>query len=126
MLAIFGILLLLQAVVPLGLLAWQLIVPDRTVAGWLVRTTVIAAYLAAIHEIGVWLVLPWYTALGFLAVHAAVALVRLRRIRGLPWRRATVSWASVIVRGALFAAAVFAFVAMAGARTPPADTVVDL
>lgn len=126
MLAIFGILLLLQAVVPLGLLAWQLIVPDRTVAGWLVRTTVIAAYLAAIHEIGVWLVLPWYTALGFLALHAAVALVRLPRIRALPWRRATVSWASVIVRGALFVAAVFAFVAMAGARTPPADTVVDL
>lgn len=126
MLAVHGIPLVLQVGVPLALLAWQVLTPNRSFAGWLIKTAVIAAYLGAACTIGLWAVLPWYTALILLAVQMAIALSQLRAVRRLPWRAPRWSWPSIAGRASLALVTIAAFAMAIAARRPPAHTIVDL
>ena len=86
MLTVHGVPLVMQLVVPLALLGWQAFGRDRTVAGWLVKTVIVALYLAAVATAGLWVVVPWQTPAVLLLIVVAIALWQLRSVRRLPWR----------------------------------------
>jgi hypothetical protein len=127
MLALHGIPLVLQVGVPLALLAWQTLAPNRSIAQWLIKTIVIAGYLGAAHRVGLWAVLPWYTDLILLVALTAIALWQLRAVRKLPWKSAPrPHWLAFVGRASL---ALFTLVTLAiavAARQPPSETIVDL
>ena len=126
MLALHGLPLVLQAAVPLALIAWQLLSRHRSVVQWLIKTSLVAGYLIAFHRAGLWIVLPWYTALVFLAVDAGVALWQVRRVLALPWRAAQRSWVSIVGRATLALITIVVLVLAEAGRQPPTDTMVDL
>jgi hypothetical protein len=126
MLALHGIPLVLQVGVPLALLAWQMLAPNRSIAQWLIKTIVIAGYLGAAHRVGLWAVLPWYTALLLLVALTAIALWQLRAVFKLPWKSDRPYWLAFAGRASL---ALFTLVTLAiavAARRPPSGTIVDL
>jgi hypothetical protein len=126
MLAVHGIALVLQVGVPLALLAWQALAPNPSIAQWLFKTIVIAGYLGAAHEVGLWAVLPWYTALILVVALTAIALWQLRAVRKLPWKSDRPYWRAFAGRASL---ALFTLVTLAitvAARRPPSGTIVDL
>lgn len=126
MLAVQGLPLVLQAAVPLALLAWQALGPNRSIAEWLLKTVSVAAYLAAIHLVGVWLVLPWYTALVFLVLLAALLLRQMPAVRRLPWQSARPRRLALVGRVALLLIALLALAVAVRARQTPSDTVIEL
>jgi hypothetical protein len=126
MLALHGLPLVLQAGVPLALLAWQALAPNRSIAQWLMRTVIIAGYLAAAHRVGLWAVLPWYTALVLLVALMVIALWQLRAVRKLPWRSAQSRWQSFVGRASLALFTLVTLVLAAAARLPPSEPIVDL
>lgn len=126
MLALHGLPLLLQVGVPLGLLAWQALSPNHSVAQWLTRALVIAAYLGAAHTVGLWLVLPWFTALILLSAQMVIVLWQVRAVRALPWRSVRPAWWSIASRASLGLLAFAALGMSVAARRPPPGTIVDL
>src|SRR5688572_5356220 len=101
MFALHGIPLVLQIGVPLALLAWQALAANRSIAQWLMKTVAIAGYLAAAHSVGLWAVLPWYTALVLLAALTAIALWQLRAVGKLPWKSPRPRWLASVGRASL-------------------------
>ena len=126
MLALHGIPLVLQVGVPLALLAWQALAPNRSIAQWLTRAAVIAAYFGAAHTVGLWSVLPWYSALILLVALTMMALLQLRAVRRLPWRAARGSWPSPAGRMLLALLTLIVFALAIAGRQPPSDEIVDL
>ena len=125
MLSTHGVPLLVQLVVPLALFAWHIFGANRSLAGWLIKTGLVAGYLVATHYVGLWLVLPWYAALAASAVLAVLAARQFRRVRALP-RTAPVSRWSIAGRGTLALVVAAALATAVVARRPPAETIIDL
>jgi hypothetical protein len=126
MLTLHGLPLVVQGVVPIVLLAWQAFGRDRSIAQWLMKTTLVVGYLVAVHSAGLWIVLPWYTALLFIAALAAVVLLQIPAVRMLPWRAARPSWFSIVVRVSLAVVTIAVLTIAIRGRRPPVETVVDL
>ena len=127
MASLYGIPLLLQVGLPILLLAWFAAGRNSSRLQWLARATAILLYLAAMHVAGLWVVLPWYTAVAFAAGLAIVALLQVRGVRRLPWRDQRVVWrASTVSSGILATFAVTVLATAAVARRPPQDEVIDL
>jgi hypothetical protein len=61
-------LVILQLLIPIGLLAWLAFGRPRSRAGWILRIVIAASYLIAIALAGLWLMLPWYLPLLYLAL----------------------------------------------------------
>jgi hypothetical protein len=101
MLSLHGIPLALQVAGPLGLLLWMARGRNGSVGGWQVRTTLVLLYLGAMHLAGLWLLLPWYTAIVFAVVVVGIALTQISRVRRLPWRAPRLPWGSLLGRAAL-------------------------
>jgi hypothetical protein len=121
MLFILWIPLLLQVVVPLGLLIWLAIGRPRNRAGWLLRVVLVTGYLVAVAAGGMWLVIPWYTPLIFgLALLLAIAHSLPRsRLPAAP-RQGSAALAVLLLTASLAAGAVgLAIYVLAGWRTPP-------
>ena len=70
MLFVLWIPLLLQLVMPVGLLLWLAFWRPQNRTSWWLRVVLVTCYLVAIGVGGMWLVLPWYTPLLY-----AVALI---------------------------------------------------
>jgi hypothetical protein len=126
MLALHGVPLLLQAGVPLVLLAWQALERNRSIAQWLMKTAAVAGYLVAAHMVGLWAVLPWYTALVLLVVLTAIVLWQLRAVPQLPWTSARSSRLAWIGRGSLALLVLVSLAIAVAARQPPPETIVNL
>lgn len=126
MLALHGIPLVLQVGVPLALLAWQALAGNRSISEWLLKTVAIAGYLAAAHRIGLWAVLPWYTALVLLVALTAMALSQLRSVRKLPWKSARPRWPALVGRASLALLTLVILATAVTARQAPSETIVDL
>jgi hypothetical protein len=123
---VHGIPLVLQVGVPFALLAWQAAAPNRSIAQWLIKTALVAGYLVEAHKVGLWAVLPWYTALILLVALTAIALWQLPAVRKLPWKSERPHWLAFAGRASL---ALFTLVTLAiavAARRPPSETSVDL
>jgi hypothetical protein len=116
--------LVLQLIVPLGLLAWLAFGGASSRAGWALRVLVLACYLAAIGAGGLWLILPWFTPVVYTGLFALAALYSLRRVGSLPATpNGFPSWAAIGVMGGtatLFAS--LTLYVLSGAGTP-ADVV---
>jgi hypothetical protein len=124
--ALHGIPLVLQVALPLALLGWQAFHPEPSICRWLINTGVVILYLSAVAVAGLWLLVPWYTGIGFILTAAALGLWQVPTVRRLPWRGERPSWASIGARMAVAATAILALaVAAAGRQLPPGD-VVDL
>lgn len=120
MLAVVWVPILLQLLLPLGLLGWLAFgrPPSRT--AWLLTASLVGAYLVAIGVAGFWLVLPWCTPL----LYGALLLVALAR--SARWARKQDmrprggrQWAGTLARAGLAAAfAGVALYALSGHRSP--------
>lgn len=120
-------LIVLQLVVPLGLLTWLAIAPPRSIAGYAVHVLAIGLLLVALRWAGMWLVPPWWTLHVLTAVWVTASLVAWKRLRhDTTWPRSVAAWSHVVVFTALGAfASWLAITAWAGHR--PADvTVIEL
>jgi hypothetical protein len=74
MLFVLWVPLLLQVVLPVGLLLSLAFGRSQNVMAWLLRVVLVTCYVVGISAGGLWLVLPWYTPLIFgLALFLAVA-----------------------------------------------------
>jgi hypothetical protein len=118
---------LLQVLIPLGLLSWLVFgrPPSRT--EWILRIVIAASYLSAITLAGLWLILPWYTPLVYLAV-LVVAIVlsggRARSQDRLP--SASRGKLRVGIQSALALLGVGLVAYAFSGRRPAGGTVVDL
>jgi hypothetical protein len=126
MLALHGVPFVLQVGVPLALLAWQTLGPNRSIAQWLIKTVVIAGYLGAAHMVGLWAVLPWYSALILLVALTAIALWQLQAVRKLPWKSDRPHWLAFTGRASLGLFTLATLAIAVAARRPPSETLVDL
>jgi hypothetical protein len=113
--------LVLQLLVAVGLLAWHAFARPTSRAGWLLRTLLVAGYLAATGVGGLWLILPWYTPVIYAGLFILAVLRSRRRWRSLPilpsgsLKRAGMAGIGIL-------AVVFAGIAahiLSGWRTPP-------
>ena len=84
-----GVPVLLQLLVPLGLLAAVVKARSASSATFVGMTILAAAYIVAIHRAGLWLVLPWFTPFAYAAALLTVVLTTQARWRAAPWRPAT-------------------------------------
>ena len=84
-----GVPVLLQLLVPLGLLAAVVKARFASRATFVGMTILAAAYIVAIHRAGLWLVLPWFTPFAYAAALLTVVLTTQTRWRAAPWRPAT-------------------------------------
>src|SRR5215203_3030424 len=116
--------LILQLIVPLGLIAWLVFGRAPSRAGWALQVLVVACYLAAMGAGGLWLVLPWFTPLVYAGLFAVAALYSHRSVGSLPTIPSGFrSWAAIGAMGgtaALFAG--LALYVLSGGGTP-ADVV---
>jgi hypothetical protein len=125
-LALHGVPLVLQVMLPVALLAWLVRGGDGSITQWLIKTSIVLTYLTAAHFTGLWLVVPWYTALVFLVGAGAITLWRTRACRTLPWRSSRPSWRSISSRAALALFSVVLLTITVAGRQPPFETTVDL
>jgi hypothetical protein len=126
MLSLHGIPLALQVGVPVGLLIWMVRGRNASIGGWLARTGLVLLYLAAVHRAGLWLLLPWYTAIILATGAAGIVLIQIPRVRRLPWRTPRLPWSALIWRTALAVFAVGVIATAITGRRPPPEDVVDL
>ena len=123
MLFVLWVPLLLQLVMPAGMLLWLAFGRPQNQTSWLLRVILVTCYLVGMSAGGLWLVLPWYTpAIYGLALFLAIAhWLPDRTLPRFPKGRSGVS--AALLTGSL--AAFFAGLAwyiLAGWR-PPADAV---
>lgn len=127
MTALMAELVLLQLLIPLGLLAWLGFGRARSRAGWVLGIALVGGYLVAVALAGLWLVLPPHLPVIYLALFVA-ALVRSRRALRAPsvWPTGARGWAGFAFQSVLALLAVgLALQALSG-RRPPDGPVVDL
>jgi hypothetical protein len=109
------------------MLAWLWFAPGRTRASALLRLFMTAAYLVAITLAGLWLVVPWFLAIVYLAVLALIAYPTARRLQSAaPWPQRRLELVGLALSGLM----AVAFVGVAGtalrARWPPEEQMVEL
>jgi hypothetical protein len=112
----------LQAVVPLGLLGWLAFGRHPSRLAWALAVALAGLYLVAIGLAGLWLLLPWYLPLvyGALIVPAAMLSFRFGRPRRAPPTRRR-QMAGLAVRStAVIGLGALTLHAFAGHRPPPA------
>ena len=80
------IVVLLQIFIPLVLLARLFEARRRSLLAWVTFTAGLVIYIAAIAVAGLWLALPWYTALAYLFIVAIAVLWRADDLSRLRWR----------------------------------------
>ena len=121
-------LFLLQFALPLVLIGWMALAPQRTLFGFWIQSIASAAALWAMALLGIWLLPPWWAPCAFAVGLAAVTWVGLRRCR--PFASALpVAWAAWIAAAifvALGAASAYGIVIAMRSRTPPPGPVVNL
>ena len=118
---------LLQIVIPVILLARLFEARRRSMLGWTVFVTGVVIYFASIAIAGVWLSLPWYTALVYLFVVALAVLWRAADIRRLSWRpHGWFGYTELAVAVLLFAGAGALFVQSATARRASSEPAINL
>jgi hypothetical protein len=123
---VHGLPLALQVALPLVLLGWQAFGSERSFGWWLIKTATVVLYLIAVHVAGLWVLLPWYTGLVFLAAVGVVVLWQLPRIRLLPLMPHCPSGMTIAGRGALVVVAMAVLGNAIAARQMPAVQKVDL
>jgi hypothetical protein len=126
MLVLHAVPLALQFVLPVVLLAWFARGPSASVFQWLAKAIVVTLYLGAVHVAGLWVLLPWYTALVFATGLLLIALLQISTVRRLPWKAPRVAWVSVVVCGVIATFAVGVLAAATMARRIPREPVVGL
>ena len=88
--------LLLQIILPIGLLVWHARTGVRTFTAWVLLTCGIGAYIAATAVIGNWDVAPSYLPFLFLLTLGANTWYRDGWVRGLPWQpRSNDEWREI-------------------------------
>jgi len=127
---------LVQVLLPLGLLAWLARFPAPSRAGRLAQAAGVGLFLFALARVAMWTVPPWWTPWAFVALWAAIAGRRLVRAgkagaRGRPtgmraWPVGTGELVSLAVSLLLAAlGAVYGLAALKGRALPPV-AVVDI
>jgi hypothetical protein len=91
-----------QVLVPLALVLWMLLAPQRSTSGFGIQFAASVACLWAAALLGIWLVPPWWAPWGFGAGLLAAALLALRRRR--PFATALPATAGAWVVAAAFTA----------------------
>lgn len=87
---------LLQLILPLGLLGWHALSRPRTFTAWTLTTAGIGSYIAATAIIGNWEIAPWYTPFAFLLLLSATTWRRDAWIRSLrTWPHGNAEWRDV-------------------------------
>jgi len=121
------IVVLLQIVVPLVLIARLFEARRRSLLAWVLFAAGTVIYIAAIAVAGLWLTLPWYTALAYLFVVALAIVWRARDIRWLPWRPVRrFAYIELAVAALLIVGASGLFVEAVTARRAPAAPALNL
>ena len=119
-------LFLIQFALPLVLIGWMALAPQRSLLGCWIQLIACAAALWAMALLGIWLLPPWWAPYAFGGALAAATWLALRRRR--PFASAVpVSWAAWIVT-ALFgvvgiASAYGIAIALRSRNVPPASAV---
>ena len=123
MLFVVWVPLLLQLIIPTGLLLWLAFGRPQNHTSWLLRVILVTFYLVGMSAGGLWLVFPWYTpVIHGLALFLAIAhSLPDRTLPRLPQGRRGVSAALLTGSMATFFAGL-AWYVLAGGR-PPADAV---
>ncbi|MCY7318785.1 MAG: M23 family metallopeptidase [Ramlibacter sp.] len=118
--SLLTILLLLQVMLPLGLLTWLVVAPARSRLGWTVQAAATGVVLLWLHAAAIWTVPPWWVLWLYAALWATGVAIGLRRCRRWPAMPHGFSAWSVAV--ALLAFGAFAASeaghALAGRRAP--------
>ena len=126
MMLLHGIAVASQVAIPIGLLIVLARAPYASINQWGASTIIAFLYVWAVHVVGFWVVLPWYTAIVFAMGLAGIAAWQIPRIRRLPWRAPRMKWGSLLWRGILAIVAVGGLVTAILGRQPPAEHVIDL
>lgn len=124
MIALFA----LQLAVPLILIAWIGIAPQRSLLGLCMQVVATAIGLFAIALSGIWILPPWWSPYVFAGLLFLATLIAVRRRRPFPTLRPTGlgAWAVALLYVSIGGiAGAQASRAIAG-RDPPADRMVDL
>lgn len=113
--------LILQLVVPLGLLAWLAFGRAASRPEWLLRAALVSCYLMATGVGGLWLILPWYTPVIYGGLLIVALLWSLPPWESLPTFPATLlRLGGTVIVGALLVLTVgLATYILTGWRTPP-------
>lgn len=90
-------LLLLQLILPIGLLAWVLVWPARDALGQGAQLTVLASLVVALAIKGLWLFPPWWSVWVYAAGVVGALLLSLVRRPSRLWPQGALAW----VRAAL-------------------------
>lgn len=93
---------LLQAIIPIMLIAWLAFAPPRSIAGFWSQTLAIGLSLAAISLTGIWAFPPWWTPYLF-GVLLGASIVRGVVTQGgrTLWPRRAMGWVSLALFGGL-------------------------
>ncbi|KAM3114663.1 peptidoglycan DD-metalloendopeptidase family protein [Phormidesmis sp. 146-33] len=96
-------LVILQLLIPLGLLVWQGASPSRSQIGWLLKTLLILGYLVAIALAGLWMVVPWWIPYLYLVIWLVLVIATFRQARRQPRfpQHSGWGWAKVGLCGAI-------------------------
>ena len=118
-------LLLLQVVVPVGLLAWLALGRPRSRAAWTARVMLAAAYVVAVALAGLWLALPVHLPVAYLALLPVALVASRRRLRARrAWPAGPGAWTRLAIQVVLAATSLGLGVrAVAGRRPPPGPAV---
>ncbi len=71
-------LFLLQAIIPLALIAWIAIAPQRSIVGFSTQALATGVGVVALSYVGIWLFPPWWTPYAFGLLFAAAIVLGLR------------------------------------------------
>lgn len=93
---------LVQAILPIILIAMLALVPPRSSIGFWVHAIAIGLTLVALRYVGIWTFPPWWTVYAFGALLGAAVVSGLARRRASTrWPRGVFSWAALVGFGAL-------------------------
>ncbi len=118
--SLLWILIVLQLVLPIGLLLWFWLLPMHDRLGWLVQAAAVGAALVLLGAAGVWTVPPWWVFWIYVALWLVVASIGARRWQSMSLTpRRTRTW-FLIALSAFFAlyASYSATRAWVGGQTP--------
>lgn len=120
-------LLVLQLLIPLGLLTWLVFGRARSRAGWVLGIALVGGYLAAVALAGLWLILPPHLPVIYLALFVVALVLSRRALRASSvWPTGARGWAGFAFLSILTLLTLgLAHQALSG-RHPPDGPVVDL
>lgn len=87
------ILYLIQALLPIALIAWLAIAPPRSIIGFWVQSIAVGLTLVALSFVGIWTLPPWWAIYVFGALLLVTVGIGLKRRRGSTlWPQGIISW----------------------------------